>query len=289
MRVSLAAMRTVLFAVSISLLSAGCHDEAVPSPARKPASVATVSAAAPTPVAGHPYFGGIWLNPYGGHKLGKPDNPKYVRPPIPVPKLTPEYQAQTRAIQQVWEHSQAKGIEGISADSVIVKRQILCLPYGMPTEMAYNMSFDIHQTADRITIVGELDRAIRRIWLDRPQQNVDEVDPGFWGRSVGHWDGDTLEVDTVGIKTGVYGENFMAHSEQMAIKERISLAEPDILYDRITVTDPLALTEPFTFLVILNRAPKDYEPSEFVCDQYPAHVIGPDGKITINTKKGAVK
>jgi hypothetical protein len=232
--------------------------------------------------AAHPYFGGIWINPYGGHREGDPENPKYVRPPMPAMKLTPQYKALTEAQLKVWELSQAGGIEGISADSVIVKRQILCLPYGMPTEMAYNMSFDIQQAADRVTIVGELDRAIRRIWLDRPQRALDDVDPGFWGHSVGHWEGNTLVVDTVGIKTGVYGENFMAHSEQMSIKERIWLKEPNILYDQISVSDPLALEEPFKYLVILARAPKDYEPSEFVCDQYPAHMVGPDGKITIN-------
>jgi hypothetical protein len=227
---------------------------------------------------------GIWLNPYGAHRMGDPENPKLVRPPIPVAKLTPHYQRLTDAQTAVWMNSQVPGKESVlPADSTIVKRQILCLPYGMPTDMAYNMSFDIHQAKDRITIVGELDRAVRRIWMDREQLPPSEVESSFYGRSVGKWEGNTLLVNTVGIRPDVYGENFMAHSDQMQITERIWLQEPDILHNEITIVDPLALQEPFKYLVILTRAPTDYEPSEFICDQYPTHMVGPDGRLTIST------
>ena len=50
--------------------------------------------------------------------------------------------------------------------------------------------------------------------------------PGYYGRSVGHWEGDTLVVDTIGIKTSVRYQG-MPHSDQMRITERMRLVAPD--------------------------------------------------------------
>lgn len=235
------------------------------------------------PAVSHPDFSGIWINPYGGHRLGDPDNPKLVRPPIVPPKQTPEYEKLTKENEALWLRSEKEGVSaGADPNRFIVRRQQLCLPYGLPRTMTRNMSLDIQQNDQYLTIVGELDREIRRIWLDRPQKPLEEIDPGYWGRSVAHWEGDVLVVNTIGIRDEIFGEEFLAHSDEMVMEERIYLKEPDILYDEITLTDPKALIEPFKLVSILQRAPKDFEPSEFVCDQFPTHMIGPDGNLTIN-------
>jgi hypothetical protein len=69
------------------------------------------------------------------------------------------------------------------------------------------------------------------------QTPIDEVPPGYYDRSVGHWEGDTLVIDTVGIKEAVQYQR-MPPSDQMRIKERIRMVAPDIIHDQITIEDP---------------------------------------------------
>ena len=84
---------------------------------------------------------------------------------------------------------------------------------------------------------------------------IDEVPPGWYGHSVGKWDGDTLVVDTVGIKESVSGYQNTPHSTQMRITERIRLVTPDMLHDQITVEDPVVLEKPFTYTLAYRRMP----------------------------------
>jgi hypothetical protein len=88
---------------------------------------------------------------------------------------------------------------------------------------------------------------------------------------VGHWDGDTLVVDTIGIKTSVSGYRGMPHSEQMRISERFQLVAPDFLHDQITIDDPVVLEKPMTYTLAYQRVP-NYEMVEFVCDNNREYV-----------------
>src|SRR5205807_6858085 len=114
-----------------------------------------------------------------------------------------------------------------------------CVPYGVPTMMSVAVyPIEILQTAKQITIIAEAFSEVRRIYLDRPQAPIDEVPPGYYGRSVGRWEGDTLVVDTVGIKESVQYQR-IPHSDQMRITERIRFVAPDVLHDQITIEDPV--------------------------------------------------
>ena len=80
------------------------------------------------------------------------------------------------------------------------------------------------QTPKQVTIISEAFSEVRRVYLDRPQAKIEDVAPGYYGRSVGHWEGDTLVVDTIGIKPTVSGYRGMPHSPQMRVTERIGYA-----------------------------------------------------------------
>jgi hypothetical protein len=73
------------------------------------------------------------------------------------------------------------------------------------------------------------------------------VEPTYFGHSIGHWDGDTLVVDTVG-----YNENFwmnrdgMPHTDQLHTIERIRRPDFDTLDYTVTVDDPGAYTAEWT-------------------------------------------
>ena len=84
----------------------------------------------------------------------------------------------------------------------------MCLPDGMPGMMSGPFPMEILQSKGQITMIQEAYTQVRRILLDREQKPIDEVKPGFYGRSVGHWEGSTLAVDTVGIKESVLYQIF---------------------------------------------------------------------------------
>ena len=111
--------------------------------------------------------------------------------------------------------------------------------------MTYGM--EVQHTKDKITMYGELNDVYRRIFLDgrKPSQKVLD-DPTFAGYSTGHWEGDTLVVDTVAIREDTLFDTFSPHSDQFTVRERIRFTSPGVLEDRITAMDPKALLEPFT-------------------------------------------
>ncbi len=93
---------------------------------------------------------------------------------------------------------------------------------------------------------------------------IDDAEPGFWGHSVGHWEGDTLIVNTVGIKEEVRFRG-APHSPNMQIDERIRMLPKDIFEDQVTVTDPEYLTQPWKFTWKYVRKP-GYKILEYVCE-----------------------
>jgi hypothetical protein len=76
-----------------------------------------------------------------------------------------------------------------------------CWPGGVPFEL-YNLGMQMLQQPGKITILYSNDREVRRVRLNQP--HPDHVAPSWYGDSVGHYEGDTLVIDTVGIKIGPY-------------------------------------------------------------------------------------
>jgi hypothetical protein len=233
----------------------------------------TLAAPVSSNTAHSPDLTGIYRAPFafGSDKGVEKFDPKdaALNPPDgPKPLYTPEYAKKTKANEVAFNRA-AKG-ENVGPEMAkrpVVQRQVQCLPHGMPMTMRGWASLDIIQKPDRITMIAEFEREIRRIWLDRPLHDSDDVDPGWWGYSVGKWEGDTLVVTTIGIRADLEGLGFMAHSDKMVITERIHLVRPDVLHDELTVTDPIALKKPWSVTLAMVRLPKSYEPSEYVCDR----------------------
>jgi hypothetical protein len=178
---------------------------------------------------------------------GRPEN---------APKLTPEYLAK-------WEVIRKSRMAGSSEFDPNAR----CLSAGMPNMMSMTYGMEIQHTKDKITMYGELNDVYRRIFLDgrKPSQKVLD-DPTFAGYSTGHWEGDTLVVDTVAIREDALFDTFSPHSDQFTVRERIRFTSPGVLEDRITVTDPKALLEPFTSIRTYRKvSPPNDELREFSC------------------------
>ena len=217
---------------------------------------------------------GAWV-PMGG---GRGADPKIAPPPATPIVLKPEY-------AKAYEARRTAEAEAVKRGEPVATPAILCLPYGMPRMMTVaSYPIEILQTAGQVTIITEAFSEVRRVYLDQPQLPIDEVPPGYYGRSVGRWDGDTFVIDTVGIKQSVLSYNMLPHSEQMRITERMRLVTPDVLHDQITIEDPVVLEKPFTYTLGFRRLPK-YEMVEFVCENNREYV-DEQGRVRMRTGGG---
>jgi hypothetical protein len=191
-------------------------------------------------------------------------DPRYAAPPEGKMVLKAKY---AKAYNERTKAEQASDAEG----KPIAAAGVDCLPYGMPEMMSAIYPLEILQTPGQVTIIAEAFSQVRRIYLDQPQVKIGDLPPGYYGHSVGHWEGDTLVVDTIGVKESVLGHEEMPHSDQMRITERFHLVAPDILHDEITVADPVTLVKPWTFTFAYKRMPH-YEMQEYVCENNHEYV-----------------
>lgn len=214
---------------------------------------ACVLALAATLLAQDGNIGGTWTISFAAG--GNPG----VRSAQAPPPLKPEY-------RETWEARQRAIREANARGEPLATAATFCLPQGMPAMMGGGGPFpmEILLSPGQVTIIQEAYNQVRRIYLDRPQSSLADVEPGFYGRSVGHWEGSTLVVDTIGIKESVEYRD-VPHTLDMRITERIHLAEPDVLWDEVTIEDPEILEEPWTFTFVFNRLP-NYEMMEYICE-----------------------
>jgi len=156
-----------------------------------------------------------------------------------------------------------------------------CRPPGMPGIMMVGQyPIEFLFTPGRVTAHYEAWMQLRSIWTDG-RKHPDDWDPTFYGHSIGHWEGATLVVDTVGIKTLTELRNGMPHSDQLHVVEHIHLApdDPNTLIDDMLVEDPLALATPWHTVLSYTRA-RDQDLLEFVCaenDRNPVDAAGHTG------------
>jgi hypothetical protein len=146
-----------------------------------------------------------------------------------------------------------------------------CLPEGMPAWMLVtHNAMEILFTPGRVTMLGESDgNRLRRIYTDgRP--HPENPDPTFHGHSIGHWEGKTLVVDTV----GVLPQAFLAISEAVGLPnngdlhvvERIHLERPDVMHDDLEITAPRVLTKPWkTTRIFFRQRARKFDIVEGVC------------------------
>ena len=208
-----------------------------------------------------PDLTGVW-SPYRG---GKGTDPKLAPPAAGPLLLKPEY-------AKPYEERRAREAESNKRGEQLATQGAQCIPYGVPTMMSVAIyPVEFIQTPKQITIISEAFSEVRRVYMNVPQAQTDDVAPGYYGRSVGKWDGDTLVVDTIGIKPSVPGYRGMPHSPQMHVTERIRLAAADYLHDQITIDDPVVLEKPVTYTLAYKRMP-NYEMVEFVCDNNREYV-----------------
>jgi len=142
-----------------------------------------------------------------------------------------------------------------------------CLPPGGPRSMGTPYPAEIIQDRDRIVIIFEGGGHVwREIHMDgRP--HPEDPNPTYFGHSVGHWEGDTLVVDTVGFneKTWIDFGGYM-HTDQLHTVERISRPDKETLHYEAVIDDPGAYFEPWTVSWDI-RWSENQELQDYICQE----------------------
>jgi hypothetical protein len=121
-----------------------------------------------------------------------------------------------------------------------------CLPVGMPTDDLLPGPFKIIQTPGLTLIRNEYENTFRQIYTDGRKAPADP-EPLWLGYSVGRWDGETLQVDTVGFNDKGWLDG-MGHprSEALHVTERFHRRDFGHLDVQVTIDDPKVYTKPFS-------------------------------------------
>ena len=144
-----------------------------------------------------------------------------------------------------------------------------CLPMGLMQLHLHPQPRKLVQTPTLIVIMYEGNQGLRQIFLDgRPLPTPgDDLQPWWYGYSVGHWEGDTLVVETVGFRDDVWldvqGSPLTGHGKLTERFKRLSYGSLQI---DVTIDDPTAYAHPFTVRVNQKLYP-DAELIEFICDE----------------------
>jgi len=220
-------------------------------PTRTPAVVNGAPATADVARA----YNEFWYD-YGKKFVGSKRSSLIVDPPDGrIPPLTPA--AKKRADE--YEDRRARAASG-PEDLRIGERCIMGFNAGPPIlPGAYNNNLQLFQTRDNVVILTEMVHNARIVALDgRPHVSVRQ----WSGSSRGHWEGETLVVETKGFYQTT---SFLNSSPNMHLIEKFSRTGPDILLYEFTVTDPTTWTKPFTAQIPMRRS--DETLFEYACHE----------------------
>ena len=202
-----------------------------------------LTAPAPRTPDGNPDLSGLWrpeLNPYRFDLIQDPKDEDIFRPAAEVTFL--------------------KRVADFRRDDPVTH----CLPGG-PSEILNGM-YRIIQTPTMLALLYEGGSGrYRQIFVDGRKLPKDP-NPSWLGSSVGHWEGDTLVVETAGFNDRSWLDRAgHPHSESLRVTERFRRVDFGHMQFQITFDDPETLTKPLSVSLAVNYAP-DTEMMESVCE-----------------------
>jgi hypothetical protein len=163
----------------------------------------------------------------------------------------------TNPILKPWAIEQMKKAnDEVIAGKVPYITRERCWPAGVPGFTVYTRVQPIFflQTPEKIVIVNELNAQVRHIYLNVPHSANPK--PSWYGESVGHYEGDELVVDTIGLNAKTFVDNYRTpHTDQIHVVERFKLIEDGkTLQAVVTVNDPGAFNMPWSAIQRWRRA-----------------------------------
>jgi len=265
-RAALALAACLLISASLSAQWRAYPDRDVP---RKPDGSVNVEAPAPKTADGKPDFSGIWQNAWfvNGRVTPLPVSPPGEPPAATFADVFSNFKGEL-PLQPWAAQLKAARKEQNSKDNPDAH----CLPMGLIQFHMHPQPRKVLQTRDVIAILYEGNSGVRQIFIDgRPLPDAD-AQPWWYGYSTGHWEGDTLVIETAGFRDDgwldIYGSPLTDKAKMTERWRRLNYGSMQI---DITIDDPKAYTKPFSVRVhhrIAVDGPKlDSELIEFICNE----------------------
>lgn len=214
-----------------------------------------LSAPAPRMPDGHPDFSGIWIpKPGYTNNIAKDLKPGDV-------SLQPW-------ARKLYDHRLSNnGKED---------PQAYCVLSGVPRENVVPYPFKILNSKNEIIVLYEALHSYRQIFMDgRPLPK--DPNPAWMGYSIGHWDGDTLVVNSSGFEENNWIDN-SGHpgTESLRLSEKFRRVDFGHIHLEMTIDDSKAYTKPWTVNLEFTASP-DIDLIEYVCDENEKdlkHLVG---------------
>ena len=222
--------------------------------------------------AATPDFSGTWErypDPYAIFN----DTPFADDPPAPGdgPQLKEPFASEYKSLMEKRKMSAREG-------KPLVDPSTQCIPEGMPTIMGAIYPIEILQTPKELVVLAEFLTQTRRVYINEKMPAQEDILPGYNGYSVGHWEGNTLVVQTTGVREDVKFYN-IPHSSQMKITERLRRTGPNLIENKVTIDDPQFLVKPYQFTFGYRRNAQ-YRIMEYICDNN-RNQFGSDGSVNL--------
>jgi hypothetical protein len=215
---------------------------------------AGVAAGAPS----SPDFSGFWQHGVPGQQY---DNPPSGPGPVRRIGVPENYTANlnwrgddknpilqpwaAEAVRKEWER-ESQGLPELSA-------QTTCRPAGVPFILSFLRPMQVLQTPKKVVFLYQFDHQSRTVYLDEAHTRNPQT--SYYGESVGHYEGDTLVVDTIGMNDKTWTDRFATpHTDKLHVVERYRLTDGGkALEVFFTIEDPGAFTTNWSAIVKYPR------------------------------------
>jgi hypothetical protein len=164
-----------------------------------------------------------------------------------------------------------KDNEQVLAGKIAFSARSSCLPGGVPVFMLFGgQPIFFVQSPKQVLMIYEGDHQVRHIYLDVPHSAKPK--PSWYGESVGHYEGDTLVVDTIGMNDRTVVDGYRTpHTEKLHVTERWSLVNDKTLEVKITVDDPDTFNQTWSTFQRYQRGQQTLE--EEACAENNQHLF----------------
>ena len=142
-----------------------------------------------------------------------------------------------------------------------------CMPMGVPRQAGeYPWRFIPYRKTHLFILWEGNIHSYRQIFMDG-RKHPDDLEPTWYGHSVGHWEGDTLVVETVGFNDKFWFDfQGHPHTTQLKTVERYTRTSMGKLENIVTITDPGAYQKPFTLKFTATLRP-GWDLMEYICNE----------------------
>jgi hypothetical protein len=209
--------------------------------------------------------------------LFAPTPPRAETPDLSGTYWAGEYHAQIQLVgggalplTEAGKAAYEKNMTGLKDGSITDAARKFCVPDGLPRVLATPYPFEIIQAPPgQVTIIHELNHQIRVVAMDKPMPDEKELTtfPFYNGHSVGHFEGDTLVIETAGFNEKTFIDATGApHTDEMRTSERIRRISPTQLEDVITIHDPEYYSADWQARFVYNLR-NDVRLEDYVCGE----------------------